>query len=50
MRMSESENGNTKLTLPLSDIDRTALSVVGGTAANLSELTRAGLQVPRVSA
>src|SRR5215216_1977646 len=44
--MSEPENGNPKLTLPFGDIDRTALPVAGGKAANLGELTRAGLPVP----
>src|SRR5829696_10458465 len=40
--MSESE----KLTLPFGDIDRTMLPIAGGKAANLGELTRAGLPVP----
>ncbi len=37
--MSGPENGNTKLTLPFGDRDRTALPIAGGKAANLGELT-----------
>jgi phosphoenolpyruvate synthase/pyruvate phosphate dikinase len=44
--MSGRENGNTKLTLPFGDIEHTALPIAGGKAANLGELTRAGLPVP----
>lgn len=44
--MSGSENSNVKLTLPFGDIDRTMLPIAGGKAANLGELTRAGLPVP----
>ncbi|MCA1717761.1 MAG: phosphoenolpyruvate synthase [Actinobacteria bacterium] len=36
----------TEIVLPFDAIDRTALPVVGGKAANLGELTRAGLPVP----
>ncbi|MCA1848882.1 MAG: phosphoenolpyruvate synthase, partial [Actinobacteria bacterium] len=39
-----SDNG--KLTLPLGEIDRAALPIAGGKAANLGELIRAGLPVP----
>ena len=42
--MSEPENG--ELTLPFTAIDRSALPVAGGKAANLGELIRAGLPVP----
>src|SRR5947209_13365149 len=34
------------LVLPFTDIDRTALPIVGGKAANLGEMARAGLPVP----
>ena len=44
--MSRSGNGNAKLTLPLGDVDRTTLPIVGGKAANLGELIRAGLPTP----
>ena len=44
--MSRSGNGNAKLTLPLGDVDRTTLPIVGGKAANLGELMRAGLPIP----
>jgi phosphoenolpyruvate synthase/pyruvate phosphate dikinase len=37
---------NAHLTLPLGDIDRAALPIAGGKAANLGELIRAGLPVP----
>src|SRR5919202_3938003 len=39
-------SGPDKLTLPFAEIDRAALPVAGGKAANLGELTRAGLPVP----
>ena len=39
-------NGNPRLTLPFDAIDRAALPIAGGKAANLGELTRAGLPVP----
>ena len=35
-----------ELVLPFSDIDRAALPVAGGKAANLGELIHAGLPVP----
>ncbi|HEY6752224.1 MAG TPA: PEP/pyruvate-binding domain-containing protein [Rubrobacteraceae bacterium] len=44
--MSRSGNANVKLTLPLGDVDRTTLPIVGGKAANLGELIRAGLPIP----
>jgi rifampicin phosphotransferase len=44
--MDPVHNGNVQLTLPFGDIDRTMLPVIGGKAANLGELTRAGLPVP----
>ena len=46
MNTSEPIPGNTGLTLPFDDVDRAALRVVGGKAANLGELVRAGLPVP----
>jgi rifampicin phosphotransferase len=39
-------DGNVKPTLPFDAIDRTTLPVAGGKAANLGELSRAGLPVP----
>jgi hypothetical protein len=44
--MNTVHNNNVKLILPFEAIDRTALPVAGGKAANLGELTRAGLPVP----
>src|SRR3954454_1336015 len=44
--MNTVHNNNVKLILPFEAIDRTALPVVGGKAANLGELLRAGLPVP----
>ena len=44
--MSGLNNGNVKLVLPFDAIDRTALSIAGGKAANLGELTLAGLPIP----
>ena len=44
--MNTVRNGNPRLTLPFDAIDRAALPVTGGKAANLGELTRAGLPVP----
>jgi phosphohistidine swiveling domain-containing protein len=44
--MNTVHDGNVKLTLPFDAIDRTALPIVGGKAANLGELTRAGLPMP----
>ncbi|HJQ28700.1 MAG TPA: PEP/pyruvate-binding domain-containing protein, partial [Rubrobacter sp.] len=42
--MNEQEEGG--LILPFKQIDRSALPVAGGKAANLGELVRAGLPVP----
>jgi rifampicin phosphotransferase len=44
--MNEPENGGPGLILPFTAIDRGALAVAGGKAANLGELTRAGFPVP----
>src|SRR5215213_7294123 len=44
MRAGQQENA--RLVLPFGDVDRAALPLVGGKAANLGELTRAGLPVP----
>ncbi len=44
--MSEPGNGNEELVLPFGAVDRAALSIAGGKAANLGELVRAGLPVP----
>jgi pyruvate,water dikinase len=44
--MSGLRNGNVELVLPFEAIDRTALPIAGGKAANLGELSRAGLPVP----
>jgi rifampicin phosphotransferase len=44
--MNTVHDGNAKLTLPFGDIDRTMLPLAGGKAANLGELSRAGLPVP----
>ncbi len=38
-------NGAPQLTLPFEAVDRGALPLVGGKAANLGELTRAGLVI-----
>ena len=45
-RMNEPENGDPRLTLPFTAIDRGALAVAGGKAANLGELVRAEFPVP----
>jgi rifampicin phosphotransferase len=45
-RMNEPENGDPRLTLPFTEIDRGALAVAGGKAANLGELVRAEFPVP----
>ncbi len=42
----DAEEDAASLVLPLSDLDRTMLTVVGGKAANLGELIRAGFSVP----
>jgi phosphohistidine swiveling domain-containing protein len=44
--MNEVENDTLELILPFEEIDRSALPVAGGKAANLGELVRAGLPVP----
>jgi rifampicin phosphotransferase len=44
--MNEPENGDPGLILPFTAIDRGALAVAGGKAANLGELVRAGFPVP----
>src|SRR5262249_39120258 len=43
---SEPNAGSVAMVLPFTAIDHTSLSIVGGKAANLGELTRAGLPVP----
>ncbi len=43
---SEHELSEVALVLPFTDIDRIALPIVGGKAANLGEMTRTGLPVP----
>src|ERR671921_837214 len=45
-QMNEQENGDPGLILPFTAIDRGALAVAGGKAANLGELVRAGFPVP----
>jgi len=45
-KMNESENGDLGLILPFTALDRGALPVAGGKAANLGELVRAGFPVP----
>jgi pyruvate,water dikinase len=46
MNTSEPTTANTKLTLSFGEVDRATLPLVGGKAANLGELVRAGLPVP----
>src|SRR3712207_1645130 len=46
MNTSEPTTGDTKLTLSFGEVDSAALPLVGGKAANLGELVRAGLPVP----
>src|SRR5215213_5951260 len=46
MQASQTKSKESDLILPFRDVDRGALPVVGGKAANLGELTRAGLPVP----
>jgi pyruvate,water dikinase len=46
MNANNPERANAELVLPLDDTDRAALPIVGGKAANLGELIRAGLPVP----
>src|SRR5919205_2978192 len=43
---NEHRTGDKRIVFPLSAIDRAAISIAGGKAANLGELTRAGLPVP----
>ncbi len=43
---SEPHVGEVAMVFPFAAIDHTSLSIVGGKAANLGELTRAGLPVP----
>src|SRR4051812_20839667 len=44
--MSELQDGNVGLILPFDAVDRAMVPIVGGKAANLGELIRAGLPVP----
>lgn len=44
--MNSVRNGDPQLTLPFEAVGRGALTLVGGKAANLGELTRARLPVP----
>src|SRR5215203_3806330 len=44
--MKASQQKNSRLVLSFGDVDRAALPIVGGKAANLGELTWAGLPVP----
>ena len=44
--MNVSKTVGAKPTVPFEEIDRNALSLVGGKGANLGELTRAGFPVP----
>jgi rifampicin phosphotransferase len=46
MRQDSIAASETDLTLPLASLDRGFLAIAGGKAANLGELTRAGLPVP----
>src|SRR5215218_2361872 len=46
MKASQTKSKESDLILPFRDVDRGALPVVGGKAANLGELTRTGLPVP----
>ena len=46
MRARQTQGREAELVLQFGDVDRGALPVVGGKAANLGELTRAGLPVP----
>src|SRR3712207_5317111 len=46
MNASQPESGKAQLVLSFDDIDRAALPIAGGKAANLGELIRAGLPVP----
>jgi phosphohistidine swiveling domain-containing protein len=44
---NEHRTGDKRIVFSLSTIDRAAISIAGGKAANLGELTRAGFPVPR---
>ena len=44
--MNGAESGGSRLILPFNAIDKSALAVAGGKAANLGELARAGFPVP----
>src|SRR3712207_5180350 len=46
MNASQPESGKAQLVLSFDHIDRSALPIAGGKAANLGELIRAGLPVP----
>jgi rifampicin phosphotransferase len=46
MRARQTQGREAELVLQFGDVDRGALPMVGGKAANLGELTRAGLPVP----
>src|SRR5918993_2356753 len=46
MKTGEKETVGEELVLPFEDLDRSALPMAGGKAANLGELTRARLPVP----
>src|ERR671912_439668 len=46
MKTGEKETVGEELVLPFEDLDRSALPMAGGKAANLGELTRACLPVP----
>ena len=43
---NEHRTGDKRIVFPLSAIDRAAISIAGGKATNLGELTRAGFPVP----
>src|SRR2546423_13493263 len=45
-RLSDPQTDDVALVLPFTELDRASLAVAGGKAANLGELTRAGLPVP----
>jgi phosphohistidine swiveling domain-containing protein len=46
MKARETESEEARLVLPFGELDRASLPLAGGKAANLGELTRAGLPVP----
>ena len=46
MKASQTKSKEADLVLRFGDVDRSALPIVGGKAANLGELIRAGLPVP----